>query len=267
VLCCLLLLLAAGCEESRSERQASGPEAPAAVSVGQPVPPVEIRKPARGTIELRAPGGWFAARLDPPPGRPRDACVLVGEREKGLLEADTICDVLVRDSAASMIRPLVAGAVLTGVAPRGVRAVRVAGPGRTRTLPLSAGRAFLAVFRPTASGRVRVVSELERGATVRSFSLPLSRRWSLRLHDRHRRRGAVFNDEIGEQIMQLSYTEVVDRFGPPARIRRERGERCAYYEVVGFAEDGWRFCFSATGRMTSAAGGSPPGGRAGRPGR
>lgn len=226
--------------------------------MGQPVPTVPIEKPVSGTIELRASGGWFAARLDPPPGRPRDACVLVGVREDRPLEANTFCDVLGRRSATSMIHPLVAGAVLVGVAPREVRAVRLVGPGGTRTLPLSPRRTFLVVFRPMVEGRIRIVSELQHGATVRSFSLPLPRRWSLRLHHRGRRAGAVFNDEIGEAVMRLTYAQVVDRFGPPAAVRNERGERCAYYELVGFVNDGWQFCFTASQRMTSAAGGHPP---------
>ncbi len=41
-------------------------------------------------------------------------------------------------------------------------------------------------------------------------------------------------------------------------MRRERGLRCAYYELVGFANDGWRFCFTAAGRMDSASGNTPP---------
>jgi hypothetical protein len=256
ILWCLLALVVLGCDQSQQEppRRSTADR----VWVGQPVPPVRIREPASGTIEVRAPDGWFAAPLDRPPGRSRDACVLVGQRDEGLLEADTLCDVLVRDSAASLLQPLVSGAVLTGVAPPGVRAVRLVGPDGTQTLPLSPRRAFLAVFRPTARGRVRLVSEHGRGATTRSFSLPLPRRWSLRAHHRHRRPGEVFHDEIGEPIMQLSYAQLVDRFGPPAVIRREQGLRCAYYELVGFAGDGWQFCFRASGRMESAAGGRPP---------
>jgi hypothetical protein len=257
--CCLVLLATAGCEESRSE---PGPPGRAhggdVVSVGQPVPGVNIRVPARGSIDLRASGGWFAARLDPPPGRPRDACVLVGLRQQGLPEADTLCDVLVRDSAASMIQAVSAGTVITGVAPPGVRAVRLSGPGGTRTLPLSPRRGFLAIYGPRARGLVRVVSELRRGSTVRSFVLPLPSRWSLRLHHRHRRPGAVFNDEIGEPILQLSRRQIVRRFGPPVATRDERGLDCAYYELVGFAGDGWQFCFTDDGGMKSAAGGRPP---------
>jgi hypothetical protein len=66
--------------------------------------------------------------------------------------------------------------------------------------------------------------------------------------------GAVFDDEIGESIVALSYDEVVRRFGAPAAVRTEEGRRCAFYEVVGRARRGWRFCFAADGRMLGAGG-------------
>ena len=41
--------------------------------------------------------------------------------------------------------------------------------------------------------------------------------------------------------------------------RREHGFRCAYYEVVGYTNDGWRFCFGRSGKMDGGAmGESPP---------
>ena len=64
----------------------------------------------------------------------------------------------------------------------------------------------------------------------------------------------VFNDEVGESILQRSYPSIVRHFGAPAAVDREQGNRCAYYEVVGAGAIGWRFCFAATGRMISAAG-------------
>jgi hypothetical protein len=68
----------------------------------------------------------------------------------------------------------------------------------------------------------------------------------------------VFNDEIGEPVLQLSRRQIVRRFGPPVATRDEGGLECAYYELVGFAEGGWQFCFADDGRMKSAAGGRPP---------
>jgi hypothetical protein len=98
---------------------------------------------------------------------------------------------------------------------------------------------------------VRVIADRSGGGSVtRTFSLPLRHHPS---HP-HRRRGAVFNDEVGESILQRSYANVVRHFGPPAAIHREHGSRCAYYEVVGDGAIGWRFCFAGTGRMISASG-------------
>jgi len=202
--------------------------------------------------------------LFPPPGRPRDVCVATGLVDEDPAEANTSCDLLVRGSATSFIAVApIRGrsndrlALISGVAPPDVRAVYLQGPGATRRLPLSAHRAFLAVYAANARGRVRIVSKLRRGRTVRRFELPLSPRASFPQH-RHRRRGALFNDEIGKDVMLLAYRQLVRRYGPPAVLRRERGLRCAYYELVGFANDGWRFCFTRAGRMDSARGNTPP---------
>jgi hypothetical protein len=113
-----------------------------------------------------------------------------------------------------------------------------------RRLPLSAHRGFLAVF-PHAGARL--VSELNDG---RQVNVRLSRS---RPH-RHRREGAVFNDEVGESVLTLNRRQVVRRFGRPAAVRGS----CTYYEMVGDRHDGWEFCFKPDGRMTSAAGGHPP---------
>jgi hypothetical protein len=71
--------------------------------------------------------------------------------------------------------------------------------------------------------------------------------------------GAIFNYEIGENIMRMSYRQLVTRFGTPLKtILLARGERCAYYDVVGDAR-GWVFCFRR-GKMVSAVGNqTPPG--------
>ena len=94
-----------------------------------------------------------------------------------------------------------------------------------------------------------------RATVTRSFTLPLPPRWSLR-RSRHpvRRAGAVFDDEVGENVVALTRDQVVRRFGAPAAERTEHGRRCAYYEVVGQARRGWRFCFARDGRMRGASG-------------
>jgi hypothetical protein len=95
------------------------------------------------------------------------------------------------------------------------------------------------------------------GTVTRSFTLPLPARWSLRASRHpHRRPGAVFDDEIGENILLRSDDEIVRRFGAPAAVRTEHGRRCAYYEVVGRPRQDWRFCFAADGHMLSAGGNS-----------
>lgn len=108
-------------------------------------------------------------------------------------------------------------------------------------------------MRPRVRGRVWVISETLSGrVSTRRFSLPVA---LVQTHPQ-RRGAAVFNDEVGESIVTRSYAQVVRRFGPPARERTEDGLRCAYYEVVG-QQSGWRFCFGADGRMTSASGNTP----------
>jgi hypothetical protein len=241
---------------------------PSPVSIGRPIAPRRVTVPGPGTVELRAlsPTGngrptWLAIVLSTPGADPRDVCVATGLAQRSLDEANTYCAVRAPAAATFVARDGIpdrygpAPTVVSGVAPPGVRAVRLTGAGGTRPLPLSAHRAFLAVFAPSVRGRVRIVSVGRAGVATRSFVLPLPSRWSLRRSRHpHRRPEAVFDDEIGESIVALSYDEVVRRFGAPAAVRTEEGRRCAFYEVVGRARRGWRFCFAADGRMLGAAG-------------
>jgi hypothetical protein len=215
-----------------------------------------------------APDGrpaWRVVAMRPPPGRPRDTCLTVGLAAQDLADDDTTCDVSAPGAGAVSFADVPgipdrfgrAPTLISGVAPAGVRTVRVEGVGGTHALPLSAHRAFIAVYSPHARGTVRLVSQVGDREVVRSFRLPVPDRLLLRAHHEHRRRGAVFNDEVGESITQLSYRQVVHRFGPPAAVRREQGRRCAYYEVVGYANDNWQFCFESDGQMHSAAGNQP----------
>ena len=273
----LVAAAVAGCDQG-SDRSPSRPRSSEVVSVGKPVAPrrVNVFEGLSGAVELRAlspgPRGrppWFAMFLLPPAGRPRDVCVATGLADSGLAKAglgeiNPICDVSVRNAATSFItahgvpdRYGKPPTVISGVAPPEVRAVRLEGPGGSRKLPLSAHRTFLAIYAASARGRVRLISELRRGETVRTFDLPRSSRFTSAGH-RSRRQGAVYNDEIGESITELSYRQLARRYGPPAVLRRERGELCAYYEVVGSPDDGWQFCFKRSGRMASAGGNSPP---------
>jgi hypothetical protein len=75
--------------------------------------------------------------------------------------------------------------------------------------------------------------------------------------DRYRRPGAVFNGEIGENIVGTPYRDIVKRFGQPlATLSSNRGERCVYYDVVGY-DTGWSFCFMH-GTVTAASGNQIP---------
>lgn len=259
----------AGCGQD-SDRTAPAPGSTAVLSVGRPIPVQPVHTFGRGAIELRAasPGArgrprWFGMVLLPRGGDPRDVCVATGLVEEDPAEANTSCGVSVAGAATSFVE--VAGiparhggppTVISGRAPKDVGGLRLEGPGGSRRLPLSAHRAFLAVYARGARGRVRLISEGRRRESVRSFELPVATQLA---HREHRRRGAVFNDDdISKDITSRSYRQVVRRFGPPALLRREHGLRCAYYELVGFPRDGWRFCFVRDGRMVRASGNSPP---------
>jgi hypothetical protein len=263
---------AVGCGVGHAPKPPVAPRADV-VTVGHPIAGRAVRAPTPGTVELRAASPvagarqvWFVVVLRPPPGRPRDTCFTIGLEVLDIGEADTRCDVLVpRTGAISFVDvPSIpdrfgpSPTVISGVAPPGVRGVRLDGPGGSRSLPLSTHRAFLAVYAPRARGKVSVVSQLGDRESVRSFELPVSPRVYLSAPHQHRRRGAVFNDDVGENITGRSYDQVIRRFGPPAAVRREQRLRCAYYEVVGSAGDGWRFCFARDGHMVSATGRSPP---------
>jgi hypothetical protein len=267
-------VVAGGCGGDSGHPDPSPPPHAAIVSIGHPVSPRFVSVLGPGWVELRADspaaGGrpaWRVVAMRPPRGRPRDTCVTLGPVAEDLADADTSCDVSAPGAGVvSFIEePGIpdrfgpAPTLITGVAPRDVQAVRVEGVGGTHALPLSAHRAFVAVYAPGARGKIRLVSQLANGRkVVRSFTLPVPDRFYRSPHHEHRRRGAVFNDEVGEPITQLSYRQVVHRFGPPAVVRREHGLRCAYYEVVGSANDGWRFCFGPGGQMDGAQGGTPP---------
>jgi hypothetical protein len=240
--------------------------------VGRPIAGRFVRVPAPGWIELRAASPaararrvWRLVVLRPPARRSRDVCLVIALERQDLADTDTRCDVWVpRSGAVSFVdmpaipdRSGPSPMLISGVAPPGVRAVRVDGLGGSHRLPLSEHRAFLAVYAPGVRGKVRLVSERSDREIVRTFELPVPQRVYLSAHHEHRRRGAVFDDEVGEDVTSQSYRRVVRRFGPPAVIRREQGLRCAYYEIVGWASDGWRFCFARDGHMVSAEGNSP----------
>jgi hypothetical protein len=248
-----------------------GQQKPAArvVSIGQPVAPRPVRVQRGGTLELKAAGvgrspGFRLAVLRAPGARPRDLCVATVALGLALPEANEACDVRTAGAAAVFFsQPGIPDAlgpqptVVAGIAPPDIARIRLSGPGGRRTLPLSEHRAFLALYAHSVRGHVRITADRAGGGTaVRTASLPLSRATVFPGHQ-NRRRGAVFSDEVGENIIGRSYPSIVRRFGRPAVVNRERGRRCTYYEVVGAGPVGWRFCFGDDGRLTTATGEQP----------
>jgi hypothetical protein len=226
------------------------------VSVGQPIRPEAVDEPTAGTRELRAPG-FDAIVVSQPPDRRRDACVMSIEAGGDLLEADAECDVLARGTVAAFIAKPAGSTAIFGMAGPGVRVVTVDGPGGRHRLPLSAHRAFMVVYDASAHGRVRLTWRAGQQARRRTFRVPPSARTLQRPQHRRRRPGAVFNDEIGKPILDLSRRQVVRRYGRPVATRRRGRRTCTYYEVVGYPNDNWEFCFNRTGRMVSAGGNQP----------
>lgn len=67
-------------------------------------------------------------------------------------------------------------------------------------------------------------------------------------HHPRRPRGAIYHDEVGENVVGTRYRRIVEVFGPPL-VRRAP---CAYYRLVGQRGSFWRFCF-VRGVMDGAA--------------
>ena len=132
---------------------------------------------------------------------------------------------------------------------------------RSRATAIAAAlgtRLFLATFSSSATGVFTLRAYLADGSTfTHPFTLPLSRReagsWP-----GFRRRGALFNEGIGENIVNESYDQIIRRFGPPLTTSTNPGGvRCIYYDVIGY-ETGWTFCFHGQGMVGAAGNQRPP---------
>jgi hypothetical protein len=149
---------------------------------------------------------------------------------------------------------------LYGQLNRQVTRLELTGPGLRLLLPRSAHRLFLAAFSPSARGVFALRAYLADGSTFsHAFTLPLTRReagpWPGR-----RRRGALFNEGIGENIVTQSYNQIISRFGPPLKtFNKPGGVRCIYYDIIGY-HTGWTFCFRGQGMVGAAANQRPPAG-------
>ena len=241
------------------------------VALGVPIPVRDINAgAASGVLQLQAVGlgpsshdGVLATLVDPVSREIDDVCFGVYATGEAPVNGSVLCGVRRRGRLVSVMGESSiprAGTLryLVGQAPPGVTRLELLGLGGSHTLRLSAARMFLATFREAARGRVELRASLAEGRNLTSaFTLPLSSAQMQAFSDRFRRPGAVFNDEIGENIVGTPYRQVVKRFGRPlATLTKGGGERCVYYDVVGYAT-GWSFCFKH-GTMTAATGSQTP---------
>ena len=239
------------------------------VTVGMPVPVRSVNAgSASGALQLQAVGpgrsshgGVLATLLKPVAREPDDVCFGVYAASAGAY-GDVLCSVRAHDRLVSVIGETGTphgGTLnyLVGQAPPGVRRIELLGLNASRNLPLSAAHMFLATFGQATRGPVQLRATLSDGRTVTTaFTLPLTSAQMQAFSDRYRRPGAVFND-IGENILGTRYREIVKRFGQPlSTLSDSHGERCVYYDVVGY-DHGWSFCFKH-GTMTGAGGNQTP---------
>jgi hypothetical protein len=197
---------------------------------------------------------------------PRDVCFGTYVTNESPEEGDVGCQVrgseplllAFGDADIPHSSPLARFTTAWGQAAPDVDRVELIGPGATRTqLRLSTHRMFLVAFAPLARGAFRLVLDrAHRPPFTHSFTLPLGP-GGVGAWPQVRRRGAVFNYGIGENIVSESYRQIIKQFGPPLRtFTRPHGIRCIYYDVVGY-ENGWGFCFRGQS-MVGADGNQPP---------
>jgi hypothetical protein len=244
------------------------------VAVGMPVPVRGVKAgAASGALQLQAVGlgrsshwGVLATLVNPVAREPDDVCFGVYAASEDPVDGDVLCSVrghgrLVGVIGGSSIPGAGPLSYLVGQAPPGVIRVELLGLNDSRELRLSAAHMFLATFAQAARGRVRLRATLSDGRKLtNAFTLPLSSAQMQAFSDRYRRPGAVFNGEIDENIVRTPYREIVKRFGQPlATLSNSHGERCVYYDVVGY-DTGWSLCFKH-GTMTAASANQipPPG--------
>jgi len=226
-----------------------------------------------GTLELRAVeagrsrrSSLLATLVRPVAREPRDACFGLYTANQDPVEGDVVCGVRRPDRFVSSLGETVIPGLpgnatyLLGQAPADVTQVQLVGPAGNHRLPLSAHRVFLAVLSPSARGPVELRAVFADGHSLTStFTLPLTDH-QIAGALRYRRLGAVFNDEVGENILTQSYSQVVSRFGAPlATISSTHGTRCVYYDVVG-DPNGWAFCFRHNTMVAAQGNQTPPAG-------
>lgn len=219
---------------------------------GHPASGRHVRSTRPATVEVRA-GKMLLLFFPASRADRRDVCVATARRRESLFEANEYCGVVSEDDFWSFTT---SDRAVGGFAPRAVRRVSVSGQGAHHLrLPLSRHRTFLALFPASVRGTV-VVSARLRDGRLRRQRLRLPPPLRRPVHPR-RRPGAVFSDEVGEDIIGVSERRLLRRFGPPVTITRGGQPGCIYYELVGDLSDGWTFCI-ADGRVRGAQGGRIP---------
>ena len=231
--------------------EGSGASSPQVV-VGQPVAPERFATPRPSRLQLRAanPGGGapiLMAYVTETGMDPRDVCFAIAVQRQNPAEADEHCELRDPEGGVTFFVAYKGTTVVAGHAGPRVTELLL-GTGRaTSQLPLSVHRGFLVALPASSHTRLALIARHDDGTVhTTDVSLPAS----LEPRHAHRRAGAVFDDEVGERIVQLSETELLGRFGPPAA----RHGDCLRYQVVGSPKLAWRFCFDDGGTMSSAAG-------------
>ena len=201
----------------------------------------------------------------PVPREPRDVCLGTFTGNQRPADGDVGCQVRGGEPLVLTLEydfipgssPTSPFVTVYGQLSRQVTRLELTGPGLRRSLPRSVHRLFLAAFSSSATGVFTLRAYLADGSTfTHAFTLPLGRReagpWP-----GLRRRGALFNEGIGENIVTRSYKQIIRRFGPPLKaFTKPGGVRCIYYDVIGY-QTGWTFCFHGP-RMVGAAGNQRP---------
>ena len=272
-----IALALVGCGSNATPKVAAAKQASGVrtISVGVQVAPRTVGvMGALGTAELRAqdPARPKSARLlvtlvRGVPRERRDVCFGTYTANESPEDGDLGCQVRGREPVVLTVSyqyiprssPLARFTAVYGQVAPDVRAAELIGPGdRHTSLPLSVHRMFLVAFSPTARGAMQLRLLLANGTSFsHGLSLPVTDReagsWP-----RLRRRGAVFDYEIGENIVTKSYRQIIRRYGPPLRsVTKRDGTRCIYYDIVG-EPHGWMFCFKGQAMIGAAGNQAPP---------
>jgi hypothetical protein len=270
-----LILFGCGAETTRPATAGHVQQAARTFAVGRPVSPRPVSVMGiPGTMELRVEDpalagspSVFVSLGRSVPREPRDVCF--GTYVAGESPADGDIGCQVRGSQPLVLTlgddyiphsdPVARFITMWGQVKANVNRVTLIGPGGTHmSLPLSTHRLFLVAFSRSARGTVRLVAQLADGHVfTHAFTLPLTNR-EAGAWPRLRRRGAVFNDGVGENIVTKSYRQIIREYGPPLKSFTTRHRtRCIYYDIVGYST-GWTFCFRGQAMVAAAGNQQPP---------